>query len=284
MSWQEAAVEALGARGAPAWRPAAKGAWTTAWSLAIGGGRYFVKIAPRADAAMLDAEADGLRALAACGASLRVPCVCAHGEDGGTAFLALSWLDLAGEAPGASLGRALAALHRGPQGGRYGWTRDNFIGATPQVNGWLDDWAAFFRDRRLAPQIARALRAGHRVRGADALLAAVPRLLAGHRPQPSLLHGDLWSGNAGVLASGAPAIFDPAVYVGDREADLAMTRLFGGFDAGFYRAYEEASPLPPGHVARSDLYNLYHVLNHLNLFGASYLARAERMIESLLGP
>jgi len=236
LTWQDAAVAGLGARGVAAWKPAANGTWTTAWSLAVGG----------------------------------------------TAFLALSWLDLVGAATGATLGCALAELHRVAQGEPYGWARDNFIGATPQVNGWLDDWAVLFRDRRLAPQLARASRAGYRLRDADALLAAVRHLLATHRPQPSLLHGDLWSGNAGVLATGAPAIFDPAVYVGDREADLAMTRLFGGFDASFYRAYEEAWPLAPGHEARRDLYNLYHVLNHLNLFGASYLARAEQMIARLL--
>lgn len=239
----------------------------------------FVKTVPLAEAARLEAEAEGLRALAACGAIV-VPRVLDIGTRGGTAFLVTTRLDF-GEAPrGAAMGRALACLHRVPQGAQYGWHRDNFIGAAPQVNGWDRDWAAFFRDRRLRPQLLRA--ASYRLRGADTLLEAVPDLLRDHAPPASLLHGDLWSGNAAMLASGEPAIFDPAVYVGDRETDLAMTRLFGGFDASFYRAYQEEWPLPPGHEARGAVYNLYHLLNHLNLFGASYRAQAQATIDRLL--
>jgi fructosamine-3-kinase len=241
--------------------------------------RRFVKSVPVADAAMLDAEADGLRALAACGAIV-VPQVIELGTRNGEAFLATSWLDFADAPRGEAMGRALARLHRGAQGSRYGWARDNFIGRTPQANGWDDDWCAFFRERRLRPQFERAARFG--LRDADTLLDAVSRLLRDHAPPPSLLHGDLWSGNAAMLASGEPAIFDPAVYYGDREADIAMTHLFGGFDASFYRGYEDEWPLPEGHHVRRDLYNLYHIVNHLNLFGSSYRAQAQSTIARLL--
>jgi fructosamine-3-kinase len=241
--------------------------------------RRFEKSVPLADAAMLDAEAEGLRALATCGAIV-VPEVLEQGTRDGKAFLATSWLDF-GDAPrGEAMGRALARLHRAAQGTRYGWERDNFIGRTPQVNGWDDDWAVFFRERRLRPQFELAARYG--LRDTDALLDAVPRLLRGHKPPPSLLHGDLWSGNAAMLASGEPAIFDPAVYYGDREADIAMTHLFGGFDASFYRGYEDEWPLSDGHEVRRDLYNLYHIVNHLNLFGGSYRAQAQATIARLL--
>lgn len=241
--------------------------------------RTFVKTVPLADAAMLDAEAEGLRALAACRAIV-VPDVVELGTRDGTAFLATAWLEFGDEPRGEAMGRALARLHRVPQGTRYGWARDNYIGRSPQVNGWDDDWAAFFRERRLRPQLERAAHCG--LRGADALLDAVPLLLEGHAPAPSLLHGDLWAGNAAMLATGEPSIFDPAVYVGDREADLAMTRLFGGFDASFYRGYEQEWPLPEGHEGRRDLYNLYHIVNHLNLFGGSYRPQAQATIGRLL--
>jgi fructosamine-3-kinase len=113
------------------------------------------------------------------------------------------------------------------------------------------------------------------------VVAGVDKLLQGHRPAASLLHGDLWAGNAGQLADGTPAVFDPSSYFGDREADLAMTELFGGFAPEFYEAYADQAPLPPGHALRRTLYNLYHVLNHLNLFGSSYLERAVAMAEEL---
>lgn len=242
--------------------------------------RRFVKSVPLADAPMLDAEAEGLRALAACGV-IAVPEVLDMGARNGEAFLETSWLELSDLPRGEAMGRALARLHRIAQGTRFGWHRDNFIGRAPQANAWGDDWAGFFRDRRLRPQFELA--STYRLRGANALLDAVPRLLHDHSPAPSLLHGDLWSGNAAMLASGEPAIYDPAVYMGDREADLAMTYLFGGFHPSFHRGYENEWPLPPGHEARRDLYNLYHIVNHLNLFGASYRAQAESTIARLLG-
>ncbi len=170
----------------------------------------------------------------------------------------------------------IAALHRS-QGPRYGWASDNFIGLGTQQNGWCDDWVEFWRSRRIAPQLALAGKNGFE-------LGDVPieELLRGHRPRPSLLHGDLWRGNAG-FSRGEPVIFDPAVYYGDRECDLAMTELFGGFPAEFYSSYDAELPLDAGYARRKPLYNLYHLLNHLNLFGGSYLEQVEATLGLLRG-
>jgi fructosamine-3-kinase len=244
-----------------------------------------VKIARAANLPMLEAEADGLRELDA-GNSVRVPTVLASGAVGNGAFLALEWVQISrasGEEQ-ALLGTQLAHQHR-VLATRFGWHRDNTIGSTEQVNTWTDDWSSFFREHRLRFQLQLAKRNGYdgRLQESGArLLERVDELLGGHRPAPSLLHGDLWGGNAGADPSGAPVIFDPAVYFGDREADLAMTRLFGGFTREFYEAYEEAWPLPSSAPDRVDLYNLYHVLNHLNLFGPGYLGQAQSIIDKLL--
>jgi protein-ribulosamine 3-kinase len=288
-TWRDAVVAALGYHAAPRWSVAAEGPWSTSWSLHVGREHLFVKTARASAAEMLASEADGLRAIGST-STVAVPRVRLRGTQGECAFLVLSWLDLGDSQRGAALGDALARLHRaaapsGAGGERYGWSRDNYVGGTPQRNGWTNDWATFFRDRRLKPQLARIARAGYgETLGADGqrVLDLVPLLLDGHDPVPSLLHGDLWSGNASALVNGSPVVFDPAVYVGDREADLAMTRLFGGFDVAFYRAYEASWPLPPGHDIRRDLYNLYHVLNHLSLFGTAYLEHARTLMKRLL--
>jgi fructosamine-3-kinase len=248
-------------------------------------GPVFVKIAAAADLPMLEAEADGLRELDA-GSAVRVPTVLASGSAENGAFLALEWVQLSrasGEEQ-ALLGEQLARQHR-VLATRFGWRRDNTIGSTEQTNTWSDEWLPFFREHRLGFQLRLAERNGFggplQERGAR-LLERLDVLLGEHRPAPSLLHGDLWGGNVGADPSGRPVIFDPAVYFGDREADLAMTRLFGGFSREFYAAYEKAWPLPASASKRVDLYNLYHVLNHLNLFGSGYLGQAEAIIERLL--
>jgi fructosamine-3-kinase len=237
--------------------------------------RTFAKTAT--PGARLDAEADGLAALRAT-KTVRVPSI--HGLD--DRGLALEWLDLRplDARSGAALGTALAALHRVRQS-RFGWHRDNFIGATPQANTPSNSWLVFFREQRLLPQLARAERNGYRVDGTR-VVESLEVLLGEHEPSPSLLHGDLWGGNAGALPDGTPVIFDPAVYVGDREADIAMSELFGGFPPTFYAAYRDAWPLDDGYGLRRELYNLYHLLNHLNLFGGEYLARCRQAIVRLL--
>lgn len=236
------------------------------------GRRFFLKVQTAEQADLFDAEADGLAALANCGC-VAVPQPLAGGVVAGQSYLLLEHLDLAGDrdAAAAELGRRLAEQHRRPAS-EFGWPRDNYIGSTPQPNGSTGDWLEFLRERRLGFQLALAARNGY---GGELqqlgrrLLARLPEFFD-ELPQPSLLHGDLWGGNWGALAGGRPAIFDPAVYLGDREADLAMTRLFGGFPEAFYRAYHAAWPLRSGYENRLDLYNLYHLLNHLNLFGGGY--------------
>lgn len=261
------------------------GCINSAWLVEDGERAFFIKTNTAARLPMFEAEAEGLRELAAADA-LRVPAPICAGLAGDTAFLALESIRFgrAGSTSLSRLGEALAALHRvtAPE---YGWRRDNTLGPTPQPNGVTDDWVRFWRDRRLGYQLSLAAHNGHRgalLRDGERLLAGLDGILRSHRPAASLLHGDLWSGNYAVDDRGAPVIFDPAVYYGDREADLAMTELFGGFPPEFYAAYREAYPLQPGYALRKTLYNLYHVLNHLNLFGGGYLDQAHSMIQRLL--
>ena len=248
-------------------------------------GPLFVKYGDATSLEMFQAEADGLAELAKANAA-RVPKVLGLGTQDGTAFVALEWLDLRSASPSSEfkLGELLAIQHAVTQE-RFGWYRDNTIGSTPQSNLQTDDWIEFFRVCRLQPQLALA-----RDNGADAdlidsgqrLCEQLAHFFAGYKPSASLLHGDLWGGNWGVDASGRPVLFDPAVYFGDRETDLAMTRLFGGFGASFYSAYQAAWPLDAGASTRVVLYNLYHVLNHFNLFGGGYRRQALGMIQRLL--
>jgi len=255
-----------------------------AWRVrGTGGESFFVKTNGEEKSEMFAAEAEALAQLAAAEA-VRVPRVIAHGCGGGEAFLVLEWIEFYSGGDAGLMGSHLAALHRVVSGdGRYGWSRNNVIGETPQANAWCKSWPEFFVERRLRPQLAMATKGGWSLENADSVLERAIDLLSEHRPQASLLHGDLWSGNAGFAsADGAPVLFDPATYFGDRETDLAFSELFGGFGADFYRSYEEAYPLERGYAQRKDLYNLYHVLNHLNLFGGGYAEQAKRLMASLL--
>jgi fructosamine-3-kinase len=251
---------------------------------ALGEQRYFAKVNDAGANAMFATEAEGLEAIAAAKA-LRVPRVIAQGEDGELSWLVLEWLDLAALSAGnaAPLGVSLAAQHRIAQA-RFGWERDNFIGASPQKNGWSDDWPAFWRDQRLHAQlrIAAKNRLPSRMIDRGERLAADCAAFFGSDVHRSLLHGDLWSGNAAAIGATQGAVFDPAVYVGDREADVAMTELFGGFPAEFLAAYRADWPLDAGYSVRRNLYNLYHLLNHANLFFGDYVRQAERATEKLL--
>lgn len=247
---------------------------------------YFVKLNASCLRSMFEAEADGLRELAQAKA-LRVPLPLCIGHCREHAWLVLDYLGAMN--PGvpqawAKLGHGLASLHKHRQSA-YGWHRDNTIGANAQDNTRSDDWVTFLRDRRIGYQLDLACRNGHsaplRQRG-DRLLDCLPGFFAHYTPEASLLHGDLWTGNVGFLDNQEPVIFDPAVYYGDREADIAMTELFGAFGAEFYRAYAANWPLDAGYQLRKHLYNLYHLLNHLNLFGRSYLPQCESTIDFLL--
>jgi protein-ribulosamine 3-kinase len=250
-----------------------------------GAPRYFAKVNEADREPMFAAEAEGLRAIAAAGA-VSVPEVVTHGEDGERAWLVLEWLDLVplDIASAAKLGHSLAAQHRRAQE-KFGWERDNFIGATPQANGWSDDWLAFWRAQRLDPQLRLAARnrlPSRMIDRGERLMADCDAFFSNYRPEKSLLHGDLWGGNAASLADGTPVTFDPAAYVGDREADVAMTELFGGFPKDFHAAYRAAWALDDGYHVRRDFYNLYHVLNHANLFAGGYVRQGEQAIEKLL--
>ncbi|TCS73288.1 fructosamine-3-kinase [Sulfuritortus calidifontis] len=246
------------------------------------GERFFLKLNEAAKAAMFEAEAAGLDEILA-SRRLRAPRPICWGTAGGQAYLVLEHLDLSGRGSGTRLGRHLAAMHRVSQA-RFGWRIDNSIGDTPQPNTPCADWVEFWRDRRLHHQLRLAARngAGRRlIDQGERLMSVLAAFFTDYRPAPSLLHGDLWGGNYG-FADGEPVVFDPAVYYGDREADLAMTELFGGFGPDFYAAYREAWPLDPGYPVRKILYNLYHVLNHFNMFGGAYAGQAEAMIGRLL--
>lgn len=251
--------------------------------------RLFVKLNDASQFNMFQAEADGLQALDRTG-QFRVPRPQALGCAAGVAFLAMEFLELrplSSSEDAVAYGHALAELHHS-QAADFGWRgphgNTNYIGANPQSNQPTDSWSQFFAQHRLLPQV-QLLEGSDAPRevidGAYRLVQDCDVFLKEHHTVPSLVHGDLWHGNAAIV-DGRPTLFDPAVHYADREVDLAMSELFGGFPQPFYSAYRSAWPLPPGYEQRKLLYNLYHVLNHLNLFGRSYLSQARRMIGRLL--
>lgn len=259
------------------------GCINSAAKVSDGSRSYFVKLNSASSLEMFEAEADGLLELRKPGAIV-VPEPLATGVAEGQAFIVMEDMALGGNGSGAKLGRELAQLHRTTQE-RFGWFRDNTIGSTPQYNDEDYDWIVFWREQRLGAQLAMAVRKGAggslQRKGAE-LMECFQGFFSDYSPRPSLLHGDLWSGNYAFRSDGAPVIFDPAVYYGDREADIAMTELFGGFGSDFYAAYNEAWPLDTGYKVRKTFYNLYHILNHFNLFGGGYASQAEGMIDRLL--
>ena len=242
---------------------------------------YFVKINQASQVEMFAAEALGLKQIINT-ETIRVPEPICWGVAERSSFIVMEWLEFSRPDTQAweKMGQNLAAMHRTGGASQFGWERNNTIGSTPQQNDWTDNWAEFFAQHRIGYQLKLAQR-----RGGDfpqQALAAVQENLANRQPQPSLVHGDLWSGNAAVTTSGEPVILDPATYWGDREVDLAMTELFGGFPAAFYRGYSQVWQLDEGYQQRKTIYNLYHILNHFNLFGGGYGSQANRMIAQIL--
>lgn len=261
------------------------GCINAACSVEGGGRRYFVKLNEPHRLSMFEAEAAALEALASAGA-VKVPQPVCHGCNGDASWIVLEHVSLRARdaACDATLGTRLASLHR-HMSEHYGWHHDNTLGSTSQPNSPSRDWIAFWAEHRLGFQLRLARtngHAGHLQRIGERLLECLPVFFRDYTPFASLLHGDLWSGNAACNEKGEPVVFDPAVYYGDREADIAMTELFGGYSRRFYDAYQEAYALDAGYGVRKTLYNLYHVLNHLNLFGGGYRTQAESMIDSLL--
>lgn len=253
------------------------------YAVSDGACTYFVKLNQAVQIAMFEAEALGLQQMLAT-ASIRVPKPICWGTTGNWGYIVLEYLELASSNTPAweEMGRKLALMHQATSSQSFGWDINNTIGSTPQINTWTADWAEFFAKQRLGYQFQLAQRRGGDFPQQEALLMAIPKLLADHDVQPALVHGDLWGGNAGCTVAGEPVIFDPATYYGDREVDIAMTELFGGFPTAFYRGYNQVFPLDAGYERRKNIYNLYHILNHFNLFGGGYSSQANRMITQIL--
>lgn len=251
-----------------------------AYKISDGHKDYFIKINSTQFGDMFEVEALSLEELAN-SLSIKVPRPICYGSIGDQAYLVLEYLNLTGHANPATQGQQLAALHQ-VNHVQFGWHKNNTIGSTPQNNQPTTDWVSFWREQRLIPQYKLAQRNGYQLDAVEQLIECFDSLFDNYQPQASMLHGDLWGGNAAALADGTPVIFDPAFYYGDRETDIAMTHLFGGFDARFYAAYNEAWPLCEGHQIRRPFYNLYHIINHLNLFGRGYLGQATSMAQQVL--
>ncbi len=244
---------------------------------------YFVKLNQANQVEMFAAEALGLQQIHAIN-TIRVPQPICYGISGNNSYLVLEWLELSrgNNQSWEEMGRKLAKLHRESKGSQFGWEINNTIGSTPQINTWCDNWADFFAEHRIGYQLRLANRRGGNFPQPEKVVEVVRQILADTNPQPSLVHGDLWSGNAACTIDNEPVIIDPATYYGDREVDLAMTELFGGFPAAFYRGYNQEWQLDHGYQQRKTLYNLYHILNHFNLFGYGYASQAANMIREIL--
>ncbi len=247
------------------------------------GMQYFVKTNHSGRQDMFEAEARGLQALAS-SKTLKVPRPLCFGDDQSQSYIVMEYLDMEGRADQVILGEQLAKMHSNTAK-QFGWEIDNTIGATHQPNTWTQNWLDFWRDQRLGFQLQLAAKNGY---GGELqslgekLLIEMPKLFTGRKVEPSMLHGDLWGGNVAGLKDGTPVIFDPAFYYGDREADLAMTYVFGGFSPDFYASYQNAFPLDEGFPVRKTFYNIYHIINHLNLFGGGYHGQSIHMMQQVL--
>ncbi len=292
--WEQISAQISTATGQPFQgrdrRSVSGGCINSGYALSDGQRTYFIKLNEAALIAMFEAEAAGLEEMRQT-QTIGVPKPICWGTADRSAYLVQEWLNLGRSSSSGweKMGRNLAAMHQWQPSFTtesipklFGWSRNNTIGSTPQINPWTENWAEFWVEHRIGYQLKLADRRGGAFPRQKQLLEAIPHLLEGHHPLPSLVHGDLWSGNAAITQAGEPVIFDPATYYGDREVDLAMTELFGGFPAEFYRAYHDVFPVDSGYSQRKILYNLYHILNHFNLFGGSYETQANRMIQQLL--
>ncbi len=249
------------------------------------GYHWFVKTNDPALQNMFSAEADGLNDINQ-SMSIRVPKVFASGATLAFSYLVLEYIPLRPSVNQTLMGKQLAQMHQyTSENKQFGWKRNNTIGLTVQSNALNQSWLFFWKNERLLFQLNLAKSKGYSNRAYDQglkLIDNLPLFFNGYNPKPSLLHGDLWGGNCGDDLDLNPVVYDPAVYYGDREADIAMTELFGGFDGGFYDAYNESYQLDSGYKTRKILYNLYHILNHFNLFSGSYATQAENMTKQLL--
>lgn len=244
---------------------------------------YFVKTNRQQLAYMFEAEARALKEIFQTG-SIMVPEPISYGVADHECYFVMSWLTMSGSPHGEKFGRKMAELHRNTSD-KFGFFLDNTIGSTHQLNQWSDDWVVFWQKQRLGFQLDQAKQNGFgdQLYGLGLrLIEKVPMFFESYLPVASLLHGDLWAGNWSADEAGNPVIFDPASYYGDREADLAMMELFGNPGRQFFASYNERFPIDDGYAIRKNLYNVYHILNHANLFGTSYAMQAQNMIENLL--
>lgn len=291
---RDALAQALGAAlgaAVTALRPVSGGDINDAFAASLDDGReVFVKTRDHADPRVFPCEARGLAWLAEARA-LPVPRVLAVSAESSSPGLGPQFLALEMLRPGRRrrdyeelLGRGLAALHRAGAPA-FGLDHDNFIGSLPQENAPCPTWAGFYAERRLLPQLRRAVDQGRApaawIQDFDRLTGKLGELVGPAEP-PARLHGDLWGGNLHADESGQPVLIDPAVYGGHREVDLAMLALFGGVSERFYDAYDEAFPLAPDWGKRVPLYQLYPLLVHVNLFGMSYGGQVERALHRYL--
>ena len=246
------------------------------------GRQFFCKENEIAFASFFEVEATALKQIADTH-TIRVPKVIATGKTSSASFLVLEYIkEGSSSSKGQELmGKQLAAMHKIQQP-YFGWVKDNCIGSTPQPNPRTESWIDFYREHRLQHQLKLAAQRGRSFDKAEMLLLNLEYFFENYRPQPSLLHGDLWGGNASHDSSGNPFIYDPATYYGDREADIAFTYMFGGFSSSFYLGYKKEYPLDKGFETRKTLYNLYHELNHFNLFGGGYASSAQSSINQLV--
>ncbi|AUC62024.1 Ribulosamine/erythrulosamine 3-kinase potentially involved in protein deglycation [Cyanobacterium sp. HL-69] len=244
---------------------------------------YFVKLNSPHQWEMFRVEAIALRQMYDTN-TIRVPKPICTGYTDNHSYIVLEWLEFgrANNQSWQTMGKHLAQLHQQGKADKFGWDYNNTIGSTPQINDWVENWADFFAEKRIGYQLKLASRKGATFGNQNNIIEAIKIKLSHHHPQPSLVHGDLWGGNASFLAGGIPIIFDPATYYGDREVDIAMTELFGGFPSAFYEGYNQEWPLDSGYAQRKTIYNLYHILNHYNLFGGGYASQAQGMINQIL--
>ncbi|GJQ08744.1 hypothetical protein GpartN1_g535.t1 [Galdieria partita] len=247
--------------------------------------KFFAKIGTPSEVSMLAAEYYGVLEMYNT-ETIRLPKPICYDSTDRFSFLILENLNMtsrAGRREYQLLGKQLARLHRCTSDRGFGWHRGNTIGPTPQLNPWTSSWTEFFVNYRLHYQMELAKRNNLKFEHEEGLLHKVEKLLNQKQDViPSLVHGDLWSGNIGFLTSGEPVIFDPATYYGDREVDIAMTELFGRLPEDFYVAYNDEFPLTEGYEQRRIVYNLYHVLNHFNLFGGMYGRKAKGMMQEIM--
>ena len=198
-------------------------------------------------------------------------------------ILFIEWIDIK-QSQQNLLGKGLALLHKSSteeNTKKFGWEEEGFIGSNTQISGWERNWGKFFVDFRLRPQLLKAAKWGIKIDYYEEVLIYLSSYLNNHHPRVSLVHGDLWSGNCGGTKNGLGSLFDPACYWGDREVDISMTKLFGGFNRDFYKGYEEIWPLDEFSNDRTEIYNLYHLLNHANIFGGSYKENSLQTLKNL---